>query len=62
MFRDCTHAEEHEDDCFRTTAQHFHSVLDGCVRFQRNVGFYVILHCYSTECDPFNQQWIINDQ
>ena len=55
MIRDCTDTKEHEDDRFRTATQHFHCIFDRCVRFQGNVGLYVILHGDTTERDSFDQ-------
>lgn len=48
---DGIHTQEHEDDRLRAAAQHFHGVLDGCVRFRRYVAFNIVLHGDATKCD-----------
>lgn len=45
-------AQEHEDDRFRGTAQHFHRVFDRRVRLVGNVGFHVVFHGDTAEGYP----------
>lgn len=44
--------QEHEDNGFGTAAQHLHGVLDGCMRFGRDIAFDVIFHRDAAKCDP----------
>ena len=46
---DGIHTQEHEDDRLRAADQHFHGVLDGCVRFRRYVAFNIVLHGDATK-------------
>lgn len=43
------YSEEHEDDGLRRRGQHLHGILDGRVRFERDVCFYVVFHCYTAK-------------
>lgn len=52
-------AQEHEDDRFRAAAQHLHGVLDGRVRFGRNVAFDVVLHRDSAKSNPASIENVI---
>lgn len=45
------HAQKHEDDGFGRRGQHFQRVLDGGVRFVRNVLLHVVLHRDAAEGD-----------
>lgn len=49
---DSRNTEEHENDRLRAAAQHLHGVLDGRVRLVGDVRLHVVLHCYTTECNP----------
>lgn len=49
MFIYSSYAQEHEDNCFRRTAQHFHGILDSCMRLVRYICFYIVLHGNTTE-------------
>ena len=50
--------EQHEDDCLRAAAQHFHGVLDGRVGFGWYVGLHIILHGEAAEHDGQNARHV----
>lgn len=49
VFVDGRNAQKHKNDRFRRAAQHFHGILDGRMRFVRNVGLHVIFHRDTTK-------------
>ena len=50
------HAQEHEDDRFRRSAQHLHGILQRRLRVGRDVPLDVVLAGDAAKCDSENRK------
>ena len=53
----CRNAEKHEDGDLANVGNHFHAVLDRCVRFATDIVLDVGHHCKGTKDDSFKKKF-----